>query len=228
MTRLKYIFLFALAISILPVAKAQKGLFNGTITFNVSAEGDLTESTKKMIPTEMVYKFSEDKQSLSFDFAMSEQKTIFDSSTKTANILMNLLGKKFAISQNLADIENLSKNKGETQSFKETKETKTIAGFPCKKVILTRKTGNGTKIPSSIYYTEAIDVSRFKIFNTFPEVKGFPLEFSITKGGVDLKVTAKEIKKENLPASDFLIGSDFEKISFEELKKFFGSTGFLK
>lgn len=226
--RLKYIILLIIAFSLITVAKAQKGIFNGTITFNVSAEGDLTESTKKMIPTEMIYKFSEDKQSLSFDFAMSEQRTIFDSSTKTANILMNLLGKKFAVRQNFADIENLSKNKGEAQSFKETKETKTIAGFLCKKVILTRKSENGTEIPSSIYYTDAIDVSRFKIFNTFPEVKGFPLEFSITKGGVDLKVTAKDIKKENLPASDFLIGSDYEKISFEELKKFFGNTGFLK
>jgi len=139
MKSIKYSFLLLMAISILPAAKAQKDQFSGTITFDVSAEGDLTESTKKMIPSEMVYRFSEDKQSLSFNFALSEQKTIFDSSTKTANILMNLLGKKFAISQTLADIENLSKNKGETHSFKETKETKTIAGFPCKKVILTRK-----------------------------------------------------------------------------------------
>lgn len=228
MIRLKYTILLVIAVSILQVAKAQKSPFSGTIIFNVSADGDLTENVKKMMPSEVVYKFSDDKQLLSFNFALSEQRTIFDASTKTANILMNLLGKKFAISQNLSDIEVLSKPIGGTGGFKESKETKTIAGFPCKKVTFTRKSENGTEIPSAIYYTEAIDVSRFKIFNTFPEVKGFPLEFTITKGGVDLKITAKDIKKENLPSSEFLIGSDYEKISFEELKKFFGSTGFLK
>ena len=41
-------------------------------------------------------------------------------------------------------------------------------------------------------------------------------------------MTAKDIKKENPPSSEFLISSDYQQISFEELKKFFGSTGFLK
>lgn len=47
MIRLKYILILAVAIFILPVAKAQKSPFIGTITFNVSAEGDLTENVKK-------------------------------------------------------------------------------------------------------------------------------------------------------------------------------------
>ena len=61
----------------------------------------------------------------------------------------------------------------------------------------------GKENASNIYYTDAIDVSKFKLFNAFPEVNGFPLEFSMKTGQLEFTVIARSVTKESVPASEF-------------------------
>ena len=71
-------------ISLMPLAKAQKTPFTGTIVFDVKAEGDVPEQAQAMMPTEMTLKMTPDKQSMTMNFGMMEQKTINDASLKTS------------------------------------------------------------------------------------------------------------------------------------------------
>lgn len=211
----------------MPIANAQKTPFKGTVVFDISSLGNLPEMAKSMMPTVMTYKYSTEKQSMALNFPMGAQKTIFDPATKTARILMNVIGQKLVINQTVAELEQLRKQEGETIGVKETNETKTIAGYLCKKTVLTKKTKDGKENISNIYFTEAIDVSAFKIFNAFPEIKGFPLEFSMKSGPVEFKVLARTITKESIPASEFEVSSDYKVMTVAELQKFFGNAGSL-
>jgi hypothetical protein len=229
MTRLLNIFtvmLTAMAL-MMPIAHAQKTPFTGTIVFDVSAQGNIPDLAKAMMPTVMTYQFSTDKQSMALNFQMAQQKTIFDPATNMAKVLMNLLGQKFVINQTTAELDNLRKQEGETIGINATNETKTIAGYLCKKAVITRKTRDGKENVANIYYTEAIDVSKFKAFSPFPEIKGFPLEFSMKSGSLDFKVVAKTITKETIPASEFEVGSDYKPMSAADLQKFLGGMGSL-
>lgn len=219
--------IFGVIVLTIQPAIAQKSPFTGTIIYDVTSEGNLSQETKNMMPKTMVYKYSTDKHSMSINFAMAEQRTIFDPASKNASILMNLMGKKIVVSQTASELQELRKQEGETLVVKETSETKTIAGYLCKKAVLTKKK-NGKEMPSTIFYTDAIDVSKFQSFNAFPEIKGVPLEFTMKTGEMEFKVSARSVKKEDISPSEFVISTEYQKFSAAELQKFFGAMGFGK
>src|ERR1035437_225457 len=119
------VLLTAMVIS-MPVAKAQKADFTGTVKYDVTVEGDIPEQAKAMMPTEMTFKFSTDKQSMSMNFGMMEQKTISDMDKKEANMLMNVMGQKLLIKTTAVQIEEARKKEGESLGAKVTTETATI------------------------------------------------------------------------------------------------------
>jgi len=218
------LFFIALVI-IMPVAKAQKAPFLGTIVFDVKAVGEIPEQAKSMMPTEMTCKLSTDKQSMSMNFGMMEQKTIYDAVKQEANMLMNIMGQKFVIKNSAAQISETKKKEGETTGVKITNETKTIAGYICKKAVVTMKSKDGSETTLDVYYTDDIDVSRYKFSNTFPEINGLPLEFTMKTGPMSFNMVARSIKKENIPASEFTVGSDYKQVTTDELKTMFGGGG---
>ncbi len=208
------------------IGLAQNSPFTGTIVYDLKPGENLPEMTKSMAPKTMTYKFSRDKESMKLSFPMMEQVTIYDPATKVARILMDIFGQKIVINQSAAEIEELKKQQGELTGMKETSETKTIAGYPCKKTVITRKTADGKEITSTVYYTDAIDVSKFSLFSSFPEIKGIPLEFSMKTGQLDFLVIARSVTKEDIPPAEFVVGPDYRQVTVEELKKMFGSNPF--
>jgi hypothetical protein len=224
---IKYLALITVSVLLIaPVTFAQNTPFTGTIVYDVKPGAELPETTKSMAPKMMTYRFSADKQSMKLSFPMMDQVTIYDPVTKVAKILMDILGQKIVVNQSGAEIQELRKQQGETLGIKETSETKTIAGYPCKKAVIRKKTAENKEIASTIYYTDAIDVSKFNAFSAFPEIKGIPLEFSMKTGQMDFMVTARSVTRESIPPSEFVVGPDYRQVSVEDLKKFFGNSSF--
>jgi GLPGLI family protein len=213
---------FVLFISTL---QAQNSPFTGTIVYDITTDASASQMNRNMMPTYMIYRFSTDKESMTMNFAMTQQRTIFDASTQIAKVLLDFGGKKVAIRQTAAEIQALRNKQGQTVSVKEMKETKTIAGYLCKKVILTKKMMDGKEVPSTVYYTDALDISKFKSFNSFPEIKGVPLEFSMKNGDKEFKVIARTIIKETIPPAEFSVSPDYKETSAGELSKIFGGKG---
>jgi hypothetical protein len=216
--------IIASAVFIVPIALAQKAPFTGTIVFDVKSEGNVPDMAKTMTPTAMTYRFSTEKQSMTLKFQMADQKTIYIPATKEVKILMDIFGQKIVINQTAAELDELRKQQGETIGVKETNETRTIAGYLCKKTIITKKAKDGKEHASNIYSTDAIDVSKFKIFNAYPEVNGFPLEFSLKTGQLEFTVVALNVTKESVPSSEFEVSSDYKQMTVAELQKFFGGS----
>jgi hypothetical protein len=84
---------------------------------------------------------------------------------------------------------------------------------------------DGKEVPSTVYYTDALDISKFKSFNSFPEIKGVPLEFSMKNGDKEFKVIARTIIKETIPPAEFSVSPDYKETSAGELSKIFGGKG---
>jgi GLPGLI family protein len=215
---------FIAMVTLMPLAKAQKAPFTGTVVFDVKAEGEIPEQAKAMMPTEMTLKLTPEKQSMSMNFGMMEQKTISDAATQESNSMMNVMGQKLVLKVTAAQINEQRLAQGETSGVKLTAETKTIAGYACKKAVITKK-ANGADVTVDVYYTDDIDVSKFKFANSIPEVNGLPLEFTMKNGPMSFKMVARSVKKENIAASEFVIPADYKQVTSEELRTMFGGGG---
>ena len=209
----------------MPVAKAQKAAFTGTVIYDVTVEGDIPEQAKAMMPTEMISKYSIDKQTMVMNFGMMEQKTVYDVTKQEANVLMNVMGQKLLIKNTVAQIEEARKKEGESLGANVTTETATIAGFNCKKAVVTKKGKDGSNITIDVFFTEDLDISNFKFANYFPEISGLPLQFTMKNGPMSFKMKARSVKKENVPASEFAIPADYKQVTMEELQGMFGGGG---
>jgi len=218
--------LFLLAmVTLMPLAKAQKTPFTGTVVFDVKAEGEIPEQAKAMMPTEMTLKLTPEKQSMSMNFGMMEQKTISDVATQESNSMMNVMGQKLVIKVTAAQMQEQRLTQGETTGVKLSDETKTIAGFLCKKAVITKKVKDGADVTMEVYYTDDIDVSKFKFSNAIPELTGFPMEYTMKSGPMAFKMVARSVKKENIAASEFVVPADYKQVTTEQLKTMFGGGG---
>ncbi|MDP4292123.1 MAG: hypothetical protein Q8908_13660 [Bacteroidota bacterium] len=208
-----------------PLASAQKKPFTGTIVYDVKAEGDIPDQAKPMMPTEMILKVTPGKQSITMNSGMMEQKTIVDAATSETKSMMNVMGQKLVIKISAAQIKEQRSKDGETSQVKILPETKTIAGYLCKKAVITKKVKDGADVTMEVYFTDDIDVSKFNFSNVFPEINGLPLEYTAKNGPVTFIMTARSIKKESIPDSEFTVGSDYKQVTTEELRTMFGGGG---
>ena len=212
-------------VSLMPLAMAQKVPFTGTIVFDVKTVGDVPEQAAAMMPTEETVKMTPDKMVAIMHSSMMDIKTIQDATSQVSNMLMDMMGQKLNIENTAAQLADQKKKAGIVTTFKATTDTKTILGYNCKRAIMTVKSNQGAETSSDIYYSEDFDISKFTYGSAFPEVNGLPLEFTMNQGPFSMKVTAKSIKKENIPASEFAIPTDFKKVSQDDLQTIFGGGG---
>jgi len=216
---------FIAMVTLMPLAKAQKAPFTGTVVFDVKAEGEIPEQAKAMMPTEMTLKLSPDKQSMSMNFGMMEQKTISDVATQESNSMMNVMGQKLVMKVTAAQMKEQRSAQGETSGVKLLTDTKTIAGYLCKKAVITKKVKDGADVTMEVFYTDDIDVSNFKFSNAIPELNGFPMEYTMKSGPMAFKMVARSVKKENIAASEFVVPADYKQVTQEELRNMFGGGG---
>jgi hypothetical protein len=112
--------------------------FEGKIVYKINIKGDFSAQEKMMLPSEAVTFCKGDKTrtEITMGFGMNTTSTISDSKTGNSVALMNLLGSKYAIETN-GEAENLENDKFSKNTIVDvTNETKTIAGYLCKKASL--------------------------------------------------------------------------------------------
>jgi GLPGLI family protein len=212
-------------VSLMPLAKAQKVPFSGTVVYDVKTVGDVPEQAAAMMPTESTLRMTPDKLLQVMHSSMMDIKTIQDATAQVSNMLMDMMGQKLNIRNTAAQLADQRKKLGMEVTIKLASETKNIAGYLCKRAIMTVKSNQAAESTSDIYYTEDIEMSQFNFGNTFPAVNGLPLEFTMNQGPFSIKMTAKSVKKENIPASEFVIPADFKQVTQEDLRQMFGGGG---
>jgi hypothetical protein len=104
----------------------------------------------------------------------------------------------------------------------DAKTKKKILGYDCTKVSI--KTEDGGTI--TLFVTDKIAPAASPFEGQFPDLKGFPLEFSANKGGARAVFTATEVGSKATKA-DFRIPTvkeGYERMTMDEFQKFIGKT----
>lgn len=141
--------------------------------------------------------------------------TIFDANTGFAVILKEVSGQKVLIRLNP---DNWSERNRMYDGivYKNTAETKDIAGYKCIKA--TGQTKSGAMI--TVYYTRDIVPENKDYEPPFRTLDGLPLEYELTSGEVKIRYRVSRINLNPVPASKFdLPTSGYREMNYEDSKK---------
>jgi len=195
--------------------------FEGKIVYTISVEGaNLPPEAKAMFEgSEMTTYIKETKSRTDMNMGFQNTTTISDGKTKSSVMLMEIMGNKYKI-KNDESIKKDDKNADATVKYSD--ETKEIAGYKCKKAEITFKDKSGAAQSTTIYYTEEISnhMGYDNRNSAFKDIKGMPLEFEVNaQNGMKMKMSAKSVSKESVPASKFDIPSDYKETTMEDMQK---------
>lgn len=147
--------------------------------------------------------------------ALFSTTTIHDAKSGSAVVLREVSGQKILIRMTPENwVEKNKKYQG--IQFKQTNETKVIAGYKCQKAEATLADGTGF----SVYYTTDIVPENKEYDYMFRTLNGLPLEWELTQGKLQIKFTLSKINMNPVPASRFDIPkSGYRELSYEESRK---------
>lgn len=197
--------------------------FKGVITYKVSYPGaELNPQMKAMLPKVMTYIISGNMARTEIELGgMGKQIEIINGNDHTTIQLFDMMGQKFYIKKSREEIEaEIEKDeKAEVQLVDETKE---IAGYECKKAIITVEV-DGKKNSFNIYYSPELGSKDLNFDNNlFNQIDGVLMEFEFLEGNMSMKMEAISVKKKKIKSSAFEIPEGFKETSEDELRNNFG------
>ncbi len=147
--------------------------------------------------------------------ALFSSTTIHDSKSGNAVILREVSGQKLLIRMNAENWKEKNKRYQDIQ-FKNTGETKNIAGYTCQKAVATLKDGSNFVV----YYTPDLVPENRNYDYQFRSLNGLPLEYELNMGKMTIKYTVSKVNLNPVPASKFDIPkSGYREMTYEESKK---------
>lgn len=197
--------------------------FEGVITFKISyPNSTFTESQMAMFPKIFTIAIKGTKARTDLQMSMGNQSVIIDYGEKSRVSLINMMGQKYAIKETTAEIEKeLSEQPKPTVEYFE--ETRVIAGYTCKKAVVTVD-DDGQKTSYEVFYTTELESQNVNFDDPlYRDIKGVMLEFSMkAQQDFNMKFTATAVEKKSVNAKEFEVPADFVMTTKEELKSRFG------
>lgn len=210
----KNIFFF-IVFSLSTFACFAQGNFEGKIKYAISYS-DLPAEMKNyeaMMPKEMTIMLKGNKSRVEQSQMMGKNVIVTDMDEKNGFVEMDMGGQKLRMNITTKEFEteeNVLKN------IEYLDETKTIAGYPCKKAIVK---DDGGAFLMTLFYTEKIKNQAQK---EFAGLKGFPLEYSMSQNNINMEISANEISEEKVADAVFTKSEGYQDITQEDLQKMMG------
>jgi GLPGLI family protein len=189
---------------------AQKKLTEGTISYDIVIN---TGSAKPQAAdfldgaTSTVY-ISGNKTRTEMVSSLGTQSTIMDAAKGAITILKEYGEQKYMIKLTPADWRDANK-KYENVSFTQTDETKTIAGYNCKKAI--GKLADGTTF--TVWYTTELAPENKEFQYATKNLPGLAMEYETNLGSMKVTYTVSKVSFSPVAAAKF----DLPKASFRVL-----------
>ncbi len=192
---------------------------SGYIKYNMSyAESSMTKEELEMMPAETEMWFKGDLVKLRMPMGMGMQSDVLILKDKVV-LLMDLMGNKLAMESTKAEVEKENSDTKKAVVKLIAGETKNIAGFDCKKAMLSTP-GEKDMI---VWYSDKIKSNGSWYFQ-MSEIKGFPLEFSMKTGEMSVRMTAKEVRMEKVGDTEFAVSSDYKLMTQADMMKMMGGS----
>lgn len=202
--------------------QAGSGKFEGVITFNIAISGpNLSAEQTAMFPKTMTLTVKGSDSRNEAVSAMGTMGEITNYSKKFTVTLIGMMGKKFAIKKTL---EEITKDQGNDPKavVQMTGETKDVAGYKCKKAVITID-NNGKKTTIDAWFTDELGGKELNWGNaTYRDIEGMLMEYTLTEQGMTMKYSAASVEKKAVNDSEFEIPADYKLTTEAELRSMFG------
>ena len=213
---------FLLAFSFQALADGKP--FEGKITYEISFPGsNLDASVMAMFPKEMTVYIKDNLSKTVMNTGMGKTVNIFNSEEMYSVTLLDVMGQKYAIRSSTDDINKKidESPKPEIKYFDETKE---IAGYTCKKAVITIKDKLlGTESKLTVFYSNEISNKNINRNNpVYYGIDGVMLEYEVDAQGTIMKFSATLVKNNKVSKKEFDIPKDYVVTTKEELQSKFG------
>jgi hypothetical protein len=212
--------IFAWIIPIMAIAGGKP--FEGIITYKISyPDSKFTESQLAMFPKLMTVTIKGTKSKTDMSSGMGNQTEIIDYTDKTKIALLDMMGQKYAIKETADEIQK-DMEKEPAGKVEVTNETKTIAGYQCKKAIVTTEE-DGEKSTYEVWFTSELGSKETNFDKSiYKEIDGVLMEFLMKTPQITMKFTVSSVEKKSVSTKEFEIPSDYKLTTKEELKSKFG------
>lgn len=237
----KNILLLTTFLTIITLISFAQKPFIGTLTYSIefNSEEEIDPQIKSQLPISAIFATDGNKTCSQQITPMFSTITILDKKSGNGLFLidMSMMGQKLKVKLTKEYLEEQKKTLKEREEKSETPapiinyidESKTIAGYKCKKAEITDKEGNVTEV----FYTKDIllDDDLKKDIETIATIakgiEGTPMEWSNAlpgQGAITMKYTTKEVLTKKPKASMFLANDDYTEITLEEFMEMMGEN----
>jgi hypothetical protein len=211
-----------------------EGVIKMEIT-DVSSDNEQVAAQMQMLNgTQTAYYFNSEKSMVSADMmgGMIKIKSLVNNANENMTMLFDAMGQKMMIESTKEDRKEMEDaqveaSEGFNVNYDES-DTKEILGYKCVKATITNEENPGMEF--IMYVAPSIKASNKLIQGMSAyELRGFPLEYTMTMPEMSLTTTAVSLEK-SVPAGTFdLNTSGYTKMTFKEFTdqmQGFGGMGF--
>jgi GLPGLI family protein len=154
------------------------GVSSGRIDYKITyLNSDLNKKTKEMLPSHMRLSFNEKQAVNNIEGFMGIYRLNATTNfhTRKCSTMLKVFD-KYYLFKGERDEQMCCFDTMDDMKVEETNETKTIAGFICKKAVVTLP---GKNESFNIYYTNEISLKHPNVTNPYREIKGVLMEFEL-------------------------------------------------
>ncbi len=214
--------LSALVLSALSLNAQQ--IKEGYIVYDMKMEGLPPEQAAMMGDMELKSTFKNGKALTEMSSMMFTNQTAIDENGMI--MLMEQMGNKIAIKQTKEEMDKAeakTKDKPVDPKFEYTTETKTIAGYECKKVNVTTVSKDKKEEKTEMWVCDKFEnpnkAGKGRGQNIMKGLNGVPLEYNGAQGPMKFKMVAKEVSIDPVSDSKFVLSTDgYKLMTMDELK----------
>lgn len=201
---MKFILLFSIFLSCFNLNAQNFKPFEGELMYSVELIHPETKKPKFISFTTI---FTNDTlvRTDSENLSLGKQTLIRHIQLSKQYVLLEYKGKKYAIQQTISKDTTASK-----YHFTTCRGHKRFCGIKAKKIMVSHP---NFKLPIAMYYAENIHP---KYISGISGIKGLPVKYYIQSEDGLLCYTLQGIKEKEIPNSFFLVGKDYEIISFND------------
>lgn len=185
----------------------------GVITYNIIYdESEISQQMKNNMPEKVTLSFNANKIRMDFSVKSGvEMANITDPDNRLFVIMMTMGPHKMAFKLVNDEIDLQSEKYGIT-NIRFLDETKTIAGYLCKKAIISYEEDEDL----IVYYTEEIDAGSDNYATPFEGIPGVLMQFSMLQKNVRVTFVAEKVEFQTVDNSMFVIPQGYQIISGED------------
>ncbi len=217
MNKLRTIFLMLLCAGSISLMATNpndgKEVKEGKVSYKVDAANMDPSMASFFENMTMVLFFNTDNIRMEMNMGMmGTNTTISNGKSGETLTLMDMMGNKLAVNGSLTE-EQIE------WTVENTSETKTIAGYECKKSIL-----KSDQVNLTYYVTDRITTPKVKSDMPFDKLEGFPLQIEVNNAGVSFNMVASKVTDVAVDAAKFNmnIPEGYTLMTQEEMMKMLG------